>query len=201
MKTRGLLRALFSITILSAVLSFTLINVFGQDVGADIGGGAGIFRPKNPEAKKKATKPGTKTSNRATGRGRVSAATEERVEELLDTGNTARDDRRFVEAEAAYEGVLKLKPRDSRAAYGLGNVYSDQQLWQEAEAHYRNSVLWAPNDVDAYVALSVVLVQPVSGGDNAKRLADAEHFARRAVQIDPKNAGIAWGLLVRQEDS
>jgi cytochrome c-type biogenesis protein CcmH/NrfG len=66
--------------------------------------------------------------------------------------------------------VLKLKPRDARAAYGLGNVYSDQQRWDDAEAAYRNSVAWAPTDADAHIALSVVLVQPSAGGDNAKRL-------------------------------
>jgi cytochrome c-type biogenesis protein CcmH/NrfG len=76
----------------------------------------------------------------------------------------------------------------------LGNVYADQQRWDDAEAAYRNSVAWAPTDADAYVALSVVLVQPSLIGDNAKRLADAETFARRSVQIDPKNA-VGWDRL------
>ena len=57
-----------------------------------------------------------------------------------------------------------------------------------------DSVAWAANDVDAYVALSVVLVQPRVDGDNEKRLADAETFARRSVQIDPKNA-VGWDRL------
>ncbi len=76
----------------------------------------------------------------------------------------------------------------------MGNVYSDQQRWDDAEAAYRNSVTWAPFDADAHVALSVVLVQPRPGGDNAKRFADAEMFARRAVQLDPKSA-VAWDRL------
>jgi tetratricopeptide (TPR) repeat protein len=37
-------------------------------------------------------------------------------------------------------------------------------------------------------------VQPRAGGDNARRFADAEGFARRAVQIEPKNA-VAWDRL------
>ncbi len=49
-------------------------------------------------------------------------------------------------------------------------------------------------DVDALVALSVVLVQPRTGGSNAKRFSDAEQFARRAVQLQPKNA-VAWDRL------
>ena len=79
-------------------------------------------------------------------------------------------------------------------AYGLGNIYADQQRWDDAEAAYRNSVAWAPTNADAYVALSVVLVQPRANGDNAKRFADAEMAARRSVQIDPKNA-VGWDRL------
>jgi tetratricopeptide (TPR) repeat protein len=40
----------------------------------------------------------------------------------------------------------------------------------------------------------VALVQPRTGEGNAKRLADAESFARRAVQIQPKNA-VAWDRI------
>jgi tetratricopeptide (TPR) repeat protein len=116
------------------------------------------------------------------------------VEDLLEKGNQFRDSRRFAEAEEAYNSVLKIKPRDGRAAYGLGNIYSDQQRWEEAEAAYRNAAAWSPSDVDALVALSVVLVQPRSGADNAKRLAEAESFSRRAVQLQPKNA-VAWDRL------
>jgi tetratricopeptide (TPR) repeat protein len=119
---------------------------------------------------------------------------EERAEDLLDKGNDLRDNRRFAEAEQSYQGVLKLKPRDARAAYGLGNVYSDQQRWESAETAYRNAVQWAPRNADALVALSVVLVQPRAGGENAKRFSDAEAFARRSVQIEPQNA-VAWDRL------
>jgi tetratricopeptide (TPR) repeat protein len=166
-------------------------------VGGGIGGGAGIFRAKNPETKKSGTKPvagTTKPVSRTTGPTRVKPSNAEHVEELLDKGNEARDARKFADAETAYKEVLKLNPRDARAAYGLGNVYSDQQRWDDAEAAYRNSVAWAPKDADAYVALSVVLVQPSLSGDNAKRLADAETFARRSVQIDPKSA-VGWDRL------
>ncbi len=170
-------------------------SVSAQDVGADVGGGAGIFRAKNPETKKK---PGTATkpAGRTAGPARPTRASniEERVEDLLDKGNEARDARKFAEAEDAYKEVLKLKARDARAAYGLGNVYSDQQRWDDAEAAYRNSVTWAPTNGDAHVALSVALVQPRAGGDNAKRFADAEGFARRSVQLDPKNA-VGWDRL------
>ena len=196
MSTNAILRAAV-LSLAALCLSLSMVSVaLGQDPGSDIGVGAGIFRPKNPETKK-ATKPdtGTKPTGRTTGPTRPRpAAVAERVEELLDKGNEARDVKKYADAETAYKEVLKLKPRDARAAYGLGNVYSDQQRWDEAEAAYRNSVAWAPNDADAHVALSVVLVQPSPGADNAKRFADAETFARRSVQIDPKNP-VGWDRL------
>lgn len=200
MRTNVILRAaVLSFAALCLCLSASALS-FAQDVGADVGGGAGIFRAKNPETKKsgnKPTVPGAKPpTGRATGssRGKVSPAVAERVEDLLDKGNVARDGRKFAEAEESYKEVLKLKPRDARAAYGLGNVYADQQRWEDAEEAYRNSVTWAPTNADAYVALSVVLTQPRAGGDNAKRFADAEAFARRSVQLDPKSA-VGWDRL------
>lgn len=195
MRANAILRAaLLSSAALCLTLSASAL-VFAQDVGAGVGGGAGIFRAKNPETKKTTNKSGTaKSSGKSTASNRAKAsAVAERIEDLLDKGNAARDGRKFAEAEDAYKEVLKLKARDERAAYGLGNVYSDQQRWEDAEAAYRNSVAWAPTNADAHVALSVVLVQP-RGGDNAKRFADAEMAARRAVQLDPKNA-VGWDRL------
>lgn len=193
MSTTAILRAAVLISAALCLSLATGATVFGQDVGVDVG--AGVFKPKNPESKR-AAKPaaGTKPANRP-GTSRPSTSNvAERVEDLLDKGNGARDARKFAEAEEAYKEILKLKPRDARAAYGLGNVYSDQQRWDDAEAAYRNSVTWAPTNADAYVALSVVLVQPSVDGENAKRLTDAESFARKSVQIDPKNA-VGWDRL------
>ena len=187
------INAMLRAAVFTSLALVTVASVHAQDVGGDVGGGAGIFRAKNPETKKNAPKSGT--AAKPAGRSAApSRAVAERVEDLLDKGNEARDTRKFADAETAYKEVLKLKPRDARAAYGLGNIYSDQQRWDDAEAAYRNSVAWAPNNADAYVALSVVLVQPSTDGDNAKRFADAESFARRSVQIDPKNA-VGWDRL------
>jgi tetratricopeptide (TPR) repeat protein len=212
MRSSSIFRFIFMFVALLVCATYGLLDVVGQDVGGDVVGGAGIFRPKNPETKKRTPKPSTtattKPSTPATKRdsttrtpvttARTPVATnpalEERVEDLLERGNQFRDARRFAEAEEAYQSVLKIKPRDGRAAYGLGNVYTDQQRWSEAEGAYRNAVLWSPSDVNALVAASVVLVQPRTGADNAKRLADAEAFARRAILLQPNDA-VAWDRL------
>jgi len=159
MRASSIIRISLLVVAFSFCFSNELLSVRAQDVGADVGGGAGIFRPKNPETRKRTGRPPVNT-RRTTGP-RTTAPTngeiEDRIDELLEKGNQMRDARRFAEAEDSYQGILKLKPHDGRAAYGLGNIYADQQRWDEAEAAYRNAVAWAPADVDALVALSVVL--------------------------------------------
>lgn len=199
MRASSVFRPIFLFSTLSACLLLAGVCASAQDVGVDVGGGAGIFRPKNPEVKKRTgrTSPTTRrgSGSRTTGAtGVTGGSVEERADDLLEKGNQFRDERRFAEAEAAYQGILKIKPRDPRAAYGLGNIYSDQQRWADAEPAYRNALAWSPFDADVLVALSVVLVQPRTGEGNAKRLADAEAFARRAVQLQPKN-GVAWDRM------
>ncbi len=166
-------------------LSMLVTGAFAQETGGELGGGAGIFRPKNPEAKHSA----------APTRPRLSPAEiEARFLNALADGNDARDDRKFAAAEAAYRGALRLKPRDARAFYALGNVFVDQQRWDDAEKSYRAAFDIAPTDPDNLMALSFVLVQPQTGAINAKRFADAEYFARRATQLAATNA-IAWDRL------
>lgn len=185
-----------TVSVFAAMLGLSLaaaVGAVGQDVGADVGGGAGIFRARNPEARRRPKPAVTRRAPRGTPAA-SNAAVEDRVEEMLSKGNEFRDARRFAEAETAYRGILKIKPRDGRAAYGLGNIYFDQQRWEEAETSYRDAVQWSPADVDGLVALSAVLVQPRAGAGNAKRFAEAEGFARRAVTAEPKNA-VAWDRL------
>lgn len=195
MRASSIFRSVIAFIAFSVGLTFAGVCALGQDVGADVGGGAGIFRAKNPEIKKRTARTSPTTRRGSSPRPTTaSAGAEDRIEDLLDKGNQFRDARRFAESEDAYQSILKIKPRDGRAAYGLGNIYSDQQRWEEAEVAYRNAALWSPTSVDALVALSVVLVQPRTGAGNAKRFAEAESFARRAVQLQPKNA-VAWDRL------
>jgi tetratricopeptide (TPR) repeat protein len=179
--TIGLLKA----SLLIACFGLMAAGAFAQETGGELGGGAGIFRPKNPEAK------------HSTGPARprlTPAEIEARYQDALASGNDARDGRKFAAAEAAYRGALRLKPRDARAYYALGNVFVDQQRWDDAEKSYRAAFDITPNDPDTLMALSFVLVQPQTGAINAKRFADAEYFARRATQLAATNA-IAWDRL------
>ena len=113
---------------------------------------------------------------------------DELFEKAIEEGNAARDERQYTKAEAAYLRAQSLKTKDSRAIYGLGNLYSDQQRWEEAERAYRTAMELEPDAPEAYIALSFVLTQPVIGGNLADRYSEAEKLARRAIEIDPKNA-------------
>jgi len=200
------LRSTCKLLALLGVALFSMGVVRAQESGGDLGGGAGIFRPKNPETKKRTTgiKPPTATG-RTTGTGRTNTGTvrpvalppeviEERFEDALGEGNTARDARKYADAEKAYRNAGQLKPKDWRGWYGLGNIYTDQQRWDDAEKAYLQAATYAPQNADIFVALSFVQVQPHTGGANAKRLADAEMNARRAIQIESSNA-IAYDRL------
>src|ERR1700704_3164339 len=193
MSTHTLVR--FRVFVAAAACLLVIVGVAptrAQSVGDDITGG--MYKPKNPDTKKHTTKTGKGPKSTRGKPTKANADLEARIDALLDKGNDARDAKKYPEAQEAYEGVLKLKANDARGAYGLGNVYTDQRRWEDAEKAYRDAAEWSPTNVDALVALSVVLVQPVAGANNAKRLADAQSFAQRAVQLDATNA-VAWDRL------
>jgi tetratricopeptide (TPR) repeat protein len=136
-------------------------------------------------------KPSFKAS---TGAKTVSANVEDLFEQSLENGNTARDARNYSGAETAYRKAQGLKPDDSRAAYGLGNLYSDLQRWEESEKNYRKAIDLDPSAPEAYIALSFVLAQPIAGADVADRYVEAEKMARKAIGLDRSNA-VAYDQL------
>ena len=186
------MRQSFLITMLalSALLSLSA-SASAQEGGGDLGGAAGIFKPKNPETKRRPNTPRPTRPTRPTTSGRPElspAEIEDRIDDALEEGNAARDAREYAKAERAYRTVLKLNARDARAAQGLGNIFIDQQRWDEAEKAYRQALSFSSENVDALIALSFVLSQESSGPNAARRLVEAETYARRAVGLQPNNA-------------
>ena len=109
-------------------------------------------------------------------------------EKAIEDGNAARDERDYAQAEASYLRAQSLKNGDSRAIYGLGNLFSDQQRWEEAERAYRTAIQLEPTSSDAYIALSFVLTQPIASENLSNRYAEAEQIARQAIKLDAGNA-------------
>jgi tetratricopeptide (TPR) repeat protein len=112
----------------------------------------------------------------------------ELFEQEIAKGNRARNLREYVDAEDAYKAANLLNPNDSRAIYGLGNIFSDQQRWEEAEQAYRRAIQLDPDNHAAHIAISFVLTQPVVGSNLGRRYEEAEKMARRAMELDPENA-------------
>jgi len=117
----------------------------------------------------------------------VNAAAEALFDKLIDEGNAARDERNYSKAEAAYKRAKGIKPRDPRAVFGLGSLYSDQQRWDDAEKAYRSALELGPDNAGANVALSYILSQPIVRPDLGERYEEAEQLARRATQLEPRN--------------
>jgi tetratricopeptide (TPR) repeat protein len=115
-------------------------------------------------------------------------ASEEKFDDLIDEGNMARDDRDYSAAEAAYKRARAIKPKDYRAAYGLGNLYSDQQRWEEAENAYRTALQLSPSSGFTHIALSYVLTQPIAAPNLSDRYEEAEMLARKAIELSPRSA-------------
>lgn len=184
----GIINAILRAALMVIGISVLATVAFAQETGGELGGGAGIFRPKNPTAKRSGAPPKPVRPRMPP------AEIEASFQDALAEGNDARDERKFAAAEAAYRRALTVKPHDARAEYAIGNVFVDQQRWEDAETSYRAAYATAPNDPDTLMALSFALVQPRTGAANAKRFADAEYFARRATQLAPTNA-IAWDRL------
>lgn len=112
---------------------------------------------------------------------------DESYEEAIEEGNVARDSRNYLKAETAYKRAKSLDSSDSRAVYGLGNLYSDQQRWGEAEEAYRSAIELEPDNADSYIAMSFVLTQPIIGKELSARFIEAEKSARKAIELDSEN--------------
>src|SRR5437016_8137094 len=104
-------------------LTFAVALAHAQEAGGDLVGGAGIFRPKNPEAKRSGN------PNRPVRPRLTPAEIEEKYQDAISDGNDARDARKLAAAESSYRAAVNLKPQDARACYGLGNIYVDQHRW------------------------------------------------------------------------
>jgi tetratricopeptide (TPR) repeat protein len=183
-------RARWGVISFSLIVLFAVCSAAAAQAGGELTGGAGIFRPKNPEAKRIRTPsrtPRPRPSPNTPDPRPNPAEIEEKFQDALADGNEARDARKFELAEKSYRLALDIKVRDARAFQGLGNVLVDQQRWDEAETAYRKAVEFAPTNPDALMALSFVLVQPRPGALNAKRFSEAEYFAKRAAQLQPTN--------------
>src|SRR5690349_10173482 len=76
------------------------------------------------------------------------------IEQAIDEGNKAREASDYEKAFANYSRVAnELNPKDARAAYGLGNIYSDLACYDQAVQAYADALRLDKNFHDARIAL------------------------------------------------
>lgn len=125
---------LFTTAFCFILLTCCVASVRAQIGGLDIFiGGIDVFKPKNPAVKKQGTVSANSSNHSRKNTKLTLEEIEAKFEAALEAGNTARDERRYADAEKSYRVCIAIKPKDSRAHYGLGNVFADQQRWEEAE--------------------------------------------------------------------
>ena len=141
---------------------------------------------------------GRRTDNRArTAPGkpspRVSAAEDkqEKIERAIAEGNGARDRNEYKQALAHYREVSEtLAPKDPRAFYGMGNVYSDLHCHDSAVASYRKALDLKEDYVEALVGMGYAYFAK-------ERYDDAEGHFRAALKFrgNDVEANLGLGLV------
>jgi Tfp pilus assembly protein PilF len=81
---------------------------------------------------------------------------DDRVEEAIEKGNKARDEKNFSEAENQYRRALALNPNEARAYYGLGNTFFDQENYDDAVAAYKEATRLKADYAEAFNDLGFV---------------------------------------------
>jgi tetratricopeptide (TPR) repeat protein len=100
--------------------------------------------------------------------------------DLLQQGNRALQEFRFMEAEAAFRQAISLDPKNADLYKNLGNVLTEQIKYEEAEVEYRKAITLDPKNVDLYNDLGNVLTKQ-------RRYEEAEVEYRKVIALDPKN--------------
>src|SRR2546423_12768257 len=102
MRASAIFRSVLSFIAIFMSLFIAGVSAAGQDIGVDVGGSAGIFRPKNPEAKKRANRPAPviRRGNAARPPAAADVGGADRVVEVFGKSNHFRVGRRLAGAAA-----------------------------------------------------------------------------------------------------
>ncbi|MCM3870839.1 MAG: tetratricopeptide repeat protein [Pyrinomonadaceae bacterium] len=145
-------------------------------------GGLGIPAPKHRPP------PADQTQAAKTATAPTSEIVED-VEDALEAGNTARDQKppNYAEAERAYNLAAKLEPNDWRAFVGLGNIYLDQGRDEEAIPPYRRAVELKSKSPEVFEALGDVYFR-------LERYEESIAASSESVRLDSTRPGPFWTL-------
>lgn len=109
------------------------------------------------------------------------------IEQAIAEGNGARDRNEYEQALGSYQRAQALSPREARAFYGMGNVYSDLYCHDSAIATYLKALNVKKDYVEALMGLGYAYA-------GKERYDDAEKQFREALRIRHDNADANIGL-------
>ena len=101
----------------------------------------------------------------------------------LRLGDALVHQRRFAEAESAYQRAIALRPHHPGARNNLGYLYKQQGRWREAEEQFRTLLRSSPDNVPARLNLAGLLLRQVGWSE-------AEVEYRRVLEFDD-SGGVA----------
>ena len=120
-------------------------------------------------------------------------------EQWMEEGNRLRDLKRYTEALAAYDEVLRLDPRDTDAYFYKGIALGELTQHEEELEAYEQALRLNPKNAVAYINKGTALA-------GLKRYEEALTAYEQAIHIDPKSAfayvgkGAALNELHRYEE-
>ena len=104
------------------------------------------------------------------------------IDDLYRRGVAAQNSDNYVEAEAIWRQVIRLRPNDPDAYHNLGTALVVQNKTDDAIVAYRRAIELAPNDAFLYNALGTALALQ-------RNFDDAIAAYRRAIELNP-NQGV-----------
>ena len=102
-----------------------------------------------------------------------------RVQALVETGRTARQDGRLPDAQEALNAALALQPANTMVLRELALVEVRRGAFDDAEAHVRRAAQLEPNEAEGQVALAEVL-------EARRKYREASAAYAKAASIEPK---------------
>lgn len=172
--------------------SGSLYAAFGQDFPGATDSG---FRPRDPQTYVKRI-----ASNRSVNRAKQTVSNsqpttntradeeQQEIEKAIAEGNEARDKNNYEQALDHYQKVAKeLNPKDARAFYGMGNLYSDLSCYDSAIESYRNALDLKKDYLEALIGLGYVYI-------SKERYDEAEKQFQTAYNLKPNDIEARLGL-------
>jgi tetratricopeptide (TPR) repeat protein len=109
------------------------------------------------------------------------------IEQAIEQGNQSRGENNYEQALDHYQKAQTLSPKEARAFYGMGNLYSDLYCHDSAIEAYLNALKFRKDYLEALIGLGYAYA-------GKERYDDAETQLRAAVKLKPNSADANIGL-------